>query len=221
MLGRAGLGNPKQGAGGGLTPPAILKMTDSQKAKYWRRWAACARANRWTMISSRLNALAILDASEHHCAVHAAALQLAAAEAKGLNAGHLRHGCHVVAIGRDKSHTKFSNKEFDALLNYWGDERAITGLLILPEDLAAAVHEAAPELKQRERLLIVLRRDFLEGYIVALCERIHGRKDWEQLPGADLEVLHHILLDRPNARKSSVQSPTSKVEEPDPDWTIA
>lgn len=176
-------------------------ISPAQNKKYWRRWGACARANHWTMCGGRLNATAVLDTSEHHCAVHAAALQLAAQHVVALAAEHLRHGCHVVALGRDKPHTQFTNRDFDALLNYWGDERDITGLLIEPADLAASIHHDAPNLKQRERLLIGMRRNFLEGYAAEICARIHGTRDWEQLPDDALEDLNHLLHTRPNARK--------------------
>lgn len=187
-------------------------MTPSQDKKYWRRWAACVRANAWRMSGGRLDAAAVQDVSEPHRKVFAAARQLAAEEALGLNAGHLRHACHIVALGHDRSHKKFTNREFDALLNYWGDERAIVGLLIEPTDLAAIIHDAAPELKQRERLLIGIRRDFMEGYVAKLSHDIYGTKDWETLPEAELENLHHTLHARPHARKSNVSSLKPKVE---------
>lgn len=187
-------------------------MTPAQDKKYWRRWAACVRANRWTMTSGRLNALAVLDASEPHCNVAAAARQLAAEQAVGLTPDHLRHACHIVALGRDKSHAKFTNKEFDALLNYWGDERAIRGFLIMPDDLAAAIHDAAPELKVRERLLIGIRRDFIEAYVARLSGNIYGTKDWEKLNDADLTNLHHLLQTKPEARKNKPTAPVPEDE---------
>lgn len=189
----------------------VSGLTQSQDKKYWRRWAACARANRWTMVSGRLNALAILDASEHHCRVVAAARQLAAAQAVGLTADHLRHACHLVAIGRDKSHAKFSNKDFDAVLNYWGDERAIRGLLIVPEDLASEIHRSNPALKTRERQLVFLNQDCLGAYIAKECDRMFGTKDWAALSDAELDRLYSHMRDRPHALKTNSE---------DPDWSV-
>lgn len=198
----------------------------AQNKKYWRRWAACARANGWTMIGGRLNPAAVLDASEHHCSVHAAALQIAQAEVLGLTANQLRHACHVVALGHDRPHAKFTNKDFDALLNYWGDERDIVGLLIEPADLAASIHEAAPELKVRERLLIGIRRNFIGGYTAELSAAIYGTRDWEQLGDRDLENLQHILHTKPQARKRSGDAPVADrprgaAATTDPDWSVA
>jgi hypothetical protein len=176
-------------------------LSKPQDKKYWRRWAAVVRANDWRMLGGRLAPTARLDISEAHCKVLAAARQLAAAEAKGLAPEHLRHGCHIVALGRDKSHPKFTNREFDDLLNLWGDERAIRGLLIEPTDLAAAIHASNPQLKARERTLLVIRRDFIESYVAQISMTMFGTRDWQSLPDEDLESLFHIVLDRPNARK--------------------
>lgn len=211
-------------------------LSASQNKKYWRRWSACARANHWRMAGGRLAPDAVLAVSAPHCSVHAAALQLAQTEALGLTANHLRHACHVVALGHDKPHAQFTNKDFDALLNYWGDERAVLGLLIEPADLASVIHESAPELKARERLLIGIRRDFIEGYVATISADIYGTRDWEQLADRDLENLHARLHARPNARKSNVSSLKPKVAESptsdvrlqtldaafaDPDWSVA
>lgn len=196
-------------------------LSDSQDKKYWRRWTACVRANHWRMVKGRLSPHAVLAASQHHCAVHAAALQLAQVAALGLTANHLRHGCHVVALGHDRPHAKFTNKEFDALLNYWGDERAIVGLLIEPADLAAIIHEAAPELKARERMLIGIRKNFIEGYVADLSRSIYGTRDWEQLADADLANLQHILHTKPAARKVGRVTPCAPETSDDPDWTVA
>lgn len=207
-------------------------LTKSQNAKYWRRWSACARANAWRMQGGRLDPAAVLDASAAHRAVNAAALQLAQTEVLGLTANHLRHACHIVALGHDKPHAKFTNKDFDALLNYWGDERAVAGLLITPDHLGSIIHEANPDLKNRERLLVQLRRDFVEAYVVTLASAIYGTKDWEQLSDDGLARLHAILRTKPNARRvrnaecgmRSPEIPHSELPTQhcaDPDWSIA
>lgn len=187
-------------------------MTDSQDSKYWRRWAACCRANNWKMIQGRLHPEAILDASEHHCSVVAAARQLAAEQAVGLTPDHLRHACHIVALGRDKSHAKFTNKEFDAVLNYWGDERAIRGFLIEPTDLASEIHRSNPALKTRERQLIFLNEECVGAYVAKECDRMFGTKDWHSLNEVDLERVYNHMRDRPHALR---------VNAGDPDWSVA
>lgn len=202
-------------------------ISSAQNKKYWRRWAACVRANAWRMVSGRLDPAAVLDASEAHRTVVAAALQLAQTQVLGLTVNHLRHGCHMAALGCDKPHAKFTNKDFDALLNYWGDERAVTGLLICPEHLGSIIHAANPDLKNRERLLLQLRRDFVEAYVVTLSTAIFGTKDWEQLSDDGLSRLNAILRTKPNARKGRAALPCEAAviptnePEPDPDWSIA
>lgn len=213
-------------------------LTDFQDKKYWRRWAACTRANNWKMVGGRLHSAAVMDASEHHRSVVAAARQLAAEKAVGLSPEILRHACHIVALGRDKSHAKFSNKDFDAILNYWGDERAIRGLLIVPEDLASEIHRSNPALKTRERQLVFLNEDCVGAYVAAECGRMFDTKDWHSLSDADLDRLYSHMRDRPHARKirqgndcqgnegqavSVSHSPDnhSPDESPDPDWTVS
>lgn len=183
-------------------------MTAAQDKKYWRRWGAVTRANHWRLVTGRLAPDAVLAASEPHCRVAAAARQLAQAEAKGLTPDHLRHACHLVALGRDKSHRQFTNREFDSLLNWWGDERAITGLLIAPDDLASHIHQDAPELKARERLLLGLRRNFREGYVAKIAGDLYGTRDWQQLGDADLANLNHLLHTRPGSRRTAAGGQT-------------
>jgi len=176
-------------------------MSPAQDKMYWRRWAACCRANDWRMVSGRLAPAARLDGSAAHCKVVAAARQLAYSEAVGLDADHLRHACHIVAIGRDKSHLKFTNKEFDALLDYWGDDRDIRGLLIDPDDLASAIHQQNPTLKTRERMVKFLRDDCIGSYVAGESGRLFGTKDWEALADDQLTRLYEHLRNRPNSRK--------------------
>ncbi len=191
-------------------------MTELQSAKYWRRWSAVVRANQWRMVRNRLDPNATRDVSPHHIAVFAAAERLALQEACAVTAGHLRHGCHIIAIGRDKSHEDLTNKEFDALLNYWGDERRVVGLLIEPLDLGSDIHHDHPELKIRERQMHFIRNDCLPGYVISECARLCGTKDWTTLNDADLEKLHDFLRTRPHALKTSVAASSSR-RQPDPE----
>lgn len=182
-------------------------MTPAQNKKYWRRWAAVARAHHWRMIAGRLDPEAVREGSDLHAAVWQAACTLAAQHARAVTPDTLRHACHLVALGRDRSHRNFSNREFDALLNLWGDERGITGLLLDPLNLAAEIHRAAPHLKTRERQLHFLKHDCLGGYVVHESERIFGTKNWESLPDDQLTRLHDHLRARPNALRETVECP--------------
>ena len=180
-------------------------MTSAQNSKYWRRWSVIATALHWRMIKGRLHPEA--DATRHsspqHAAVWSAAERRAAQRACAVTADDLRHGCHVVALQRDKSHGDFTNRDFDALLNLWGDERTITGLLLEPLDLAGEINTANPALKIRERQLHWLRTQCLGGYAMTESERMFGTKNWEALPAADLERLHDHLRARPNALRKT------------------
>lgn len=198
-------------------------MTPPQKSKYWRRWGVVSRANHWRMISRRLDPAAVTTGSAAHDAVWQTACRLAATDAVGVTPEHLRHACHRVALGgRDKSHTQFTNRDFDALLDYWGDERNIRGLLLEPFNLSSLIsadqHAAQ---KVRERQVRWLRRDCLGGYVMSESERLFGTKDWEQLGDADLARLHDHLRARPRAwkrteRKKAPDTDVFSVDEPLP-----
>lgn len=190
-------------------------MTEAQDKKYWRRWAVVSAANHWRMIKHRLDAAAVLDASEHHTAVWNAAHARALQHVRGVTADDLRHGCHIVALGgRDKSHTDFTNREFDQLLNYWGDERNITGLLLDPLNLSSLISDDThARQKVRERQMRFLRTECLGGYVVRESERIFGTKDWEQLSAADLARLHDHLRARPNALRAKAEDRRLKMED--------
>lgn len=204
-------------------------MTPPQHKFYLRRWAAVVRANGWRMVKGRLaeNAVgressrAAAPASPHHQAVFAAAEQLAALQHRALTADDLRHACHVVALGRDKSSKDFSNRDFDRLLVYWGDERTITGLLLEPLDLAADIHRANPDLKTRARHQHFLQHECLGGYVMSECERIFHTKEWEALPTHQLIQLSAHLRARPNCLKSTVAAASvpsvALVPDMDPD----
>ncbi|MBK8255602.1 MAG: hypothetical protein IPK82_23430 [Polyangiaceae bacterium] len=202
-------------------------MTPAQDKKYWRRWSAVVRGNHWRMVKSRLDPQATTTGSPAHAAVWAAASARAVQHLRGITADDLRHACHSVALGgRDKSHTAFTNREFDALLNYWGDERDIAGLLLDPLNLSSLISEDAHAAQKiHERQLRWLKTQCLGGYVMAESERLFGTKDWEQLPAADLARLHDHLRARPNAQLSVVgrASPRAAATEPDafdPDWNV-
>lgn len=179
---------------------------------YFRRWSAVAKHNHWRMVKGRLDPEAVLSGSEAHEHVAAAAHIRARREHRGVTADDLRHGCHVVALrGRDKSHTQFANRDFDALLVLWGDDQTITGLLLAPADLAATMHLQNPELKTRERYLHWLRTECLAGYVASESARIHGTQDWETLPDAQLAGLHNHLRNRPAAQNA----PGERLATPD------
>lgn len=187
-------------------------MTEWQDNKYWRRWNACVRANHWRMAGGRLDERAAgPDRSETHADVWRAAEQIALRKHRAVIADDLRHGCHVVALGRDKSHTKLSNREFDKVLTLWGDERDCKGLLIEPLHLGSEIHNANPDIKSRRRHLHFLTHECLGGYVASECERIYGTKDFESLVDAQLMSLSDHIRNRPRALKKIWNAETPKL----------
>jgi len=188
-------------------------MSPAQNKLYLRRWGAVCRALNWRMAKGRLHPAAVLAGSAPREQVAAAAAARALQHHRATTADDLRHGCHVVALGRDKSHKDFSNRDFDAVLTLWGDGRSVRGLLLDADDLGSEVHRAHPELKTRERHLHFLRNDCLGGYVVSESERIFKTKHWEALATDKLAALSNHLRNRPHCLK--VQPATT-----DPDWTV-
>jgi hypothetical protein len=187
--------------------PEIESMSPAQEKRYWRRWNAVARANRWRMAGGRLDEAAELKASEHHVKAGLTALQIANLEHRAVTADDLRHACHVLACGRDMSHKAMSNKQFDALLNYWGDERLVAGLLLEPLDLGSEIHRANPRLKSRERHVYFLKHECLGGYVANESQRIYGTRNWETLRDEELIALSDHMRKRPNALRAGQSEP--------------
>ena len=187
-------------------------MNSLQDKKYWRRWKVVSDHNHWRMSKGRLSPEAVLAGSAPHEQAVAAAKARALQHHRSLTADDLRHGCHVAALGHDKSHTAFSNRDFDKLLCWWGDERSIVGLLLQPAHLGSEIHRANPDLQARVRHLKFLHEDCLGGYVVSECERIFGTKDWEALRTEELLQLSNHLRARPNALRESKRIESEPID---------
>lgn len=167
-----------------LSPPQIKK--------YWRRWSACSAANDWRGIVTGDGAK-----SEFHQLVWRQARALANADFRAVNADDLRHACHVVACGRAVSHRRLSNADFSRLLVWWGDERAVAGLLIDPEDLASLIAWQNPDLTDRDFLCAVIRRTAPFALIDSVARHnlaaVYSPPHWDQLDHAELIGLLRVL----------------------------
>lgn len=100
--------------------------------------------------------------------------------------GVLRHEQHVLALGADKSHTKFTNQDFDRIKMWFR-------LLLDPDDVEATMFFAGPESGTAKRVYYALTHDFHEALVVDVCHDKFGTRNWRQLDArGQLELLMTI-----------------------------
>ena len=176
-------------------------MNDSQDKKYWRRWSAVVRANQWRWLDGRLVDAARGDVSEDHAAVWRIARELAGAAHRAPIANDLRHACHIHAVGRDISHLKMTDPQFDRLLILWGDERDLLGLLVEPDDLNSVMAWIDPKEYQRKCTVKYIRQLAPEAVIISIAARAGYGDNWESLTRDQLLALGRIIRDRNNPHR--------------------
>lgn len=179
-------------------------MTDRQrKFFYFPAWSKACRANDWHMAGGRF---AGQRAARHgapevdaiYQSVWAAAETLALAEHAAVKPDHLRHACHVIAAGRDKSANDLTNAEVDRVV-------AIFKLLTEPDDIDAVMAIQHPENDERRRLIFNLKKSAPEALLLAVARNLktwEGEWEapfWEDLPLAGIKTLSQVV----RAKKSN------------------
>lgn len=160
------------------------QMNAAQHKLYIRRWTAVARCNRWQMRRGRLDDGAVgPERSEQHAAVWRAAKLLAEKDHRAVGAEHLRHACHIVAFGLQKSSKFLTNDQFSRLLILWGNEKekwkgALVGLLIDPEDLMGLQAWADPGEERRRQYIRFLEARRREAVLIAITKCRWETSDW-------------------------------------------
>lgn len=100
----------------------------------------------------------------------------------------LRHACHEVALGRDKSSKDFTTAECNRVV-------ALLDLLADPLDLAARVRLDHPERAEADALAAALRR-FPAAYVGAVSADKFGTRNWASLALPQMRMLHVTLRSR-------------------------
>ena len=185
-------------------------MTPAQHKKYIRDWGACTKANGWCMKQGRL----VLDEAklnEHGRKVLAAATAIAAAQHRAPVLEDLRHGVHVVALGRDKSSKVMKNAECDAVF-------ALLALLVNDCDLKAGADLADPDRGERLRMLVYISRlKIPEAIILNVCRKSFGpvfNDPWfEELPVITLRSLAVILKEIKERKNNPLIAPMAAKPE--------
>src|SRR5262245_14240736 len=103
-----------------FAPLRLCVMTAKQrKFFYFPAWHACAHANDWHVVRGRLLPTARRedpDAAEM-ARVWTLASEAAAKAHGGITEDHIRHACHIVALGVDKSANDLKNKEVNRVVD--------------------------------------------------------------------------------------------------------
>ncbi len=160
------------------------------------------RHNNWKWAKGRLADDAATATGAHHQGVWAMAEQIANHACRAPIADDVRHGCHILAFGRDVSHTDFTNPQFSRLLLLWGDEKKLPGLLINPLHVRSLTYWDHPEMQQKESLIFSIKAAAPDAYIEQITQDVWGTAYWEDLDvAALLGLLRKIKGNRPSFQR--------------------
>lgn len=148
-------------------------MTPKQESLYWRLWSQACQAQAWcTSLGLTSN-----DINE------------------------LRHQQHTEALGLDKSHKDFTNRDFDRV-------KARFELLINPDNLAASIALDHPEHGERKRLIYKITRMAPEPYRRKIMENKFHTTDLDHLDLNELTQLRNTLAARATNFRRDAASPS-------------
>lgn len=168
-------------------------MTPLQKNRFFfPRWTAACRALGWKMADGRL-VLPEAKLNEHGKKVFAAATAIADREQRAPTLDDLRHGCYVVALGRDRDTLKLNNREVDAVASLFK-------LLVNDTDIAADQRLTNPDIAERERLVLKIHSlKIPDAVIDGVCRKsfapVYSAPWFEDLPLVSLRALVGILME--------------------------
>jgi hypothetical protein len=167
-------------------------MTDAQRKRLFfpARNEACRRLG-WRMSDGRLDLL-IEKLNNHSRRVVAAAVARADAEHRAAVLDDLRHGCYIVALGRDRQTNRLSNAEVDKVVSLFK-------LLVDDTDIAADQRLNNPEIAERECLVRKIHALRIpETVIDGVCKKafapVYNSPFFEDLPLVNLRTLVAVLI---------------------------
>jgi hypothetical protein len=116
-----------------------------------------------------------------------------------------RHDLHVQALGKDKSHKDFSNKDFDAVL-------AVFRSISQPDDVNAQLRQIDGE--RRRCIYAIAQTGFSDSYIRSLAIGKFATSAWRDLPEDQLRQLKITLQNRARTRDKRTPIATTASENP-------
>jgi hypothetical protein len=165
-------------------------INDKQHRKfYFPHWHRAAKANNWVMSKGRLvskrpedfGASAVDQLQER---VWETAEARALQHHRAVTADDLRHACHIVALGRDKSSQDFDNRDLDRVV-------ALFRLLERHDDVGAMLDWNDPQRQQRERLVWSIEHAAPEAYVTTIARDKFKTTRWQDL---DLQSLRQLAM---------------------------
>lgn len=179
-------------------------MTAAQKFKfYFPAWTACVRANGWHKEKGRV--ILTESPTAELSKVIVFATQRALQAGRSLAVDDLRHGCHWLALGRDKSSADLTNADLDRVVNLFE-------LLTDPDNLAVRVkfdaYGRGEDPGAIARVEYFIRRA-PEAYVRVVSHGKFGTRDWENLTIAQKKQLSMTLAQRKPSGGGS-RPPTSR-----------
>lgn len=168
------------------------------KRYYWPRWNAAFRAcwemDRGTVIAKRLREEPV-DAT----LPSPVDIEIIANRLRGtlkLTQDHLRHACHVRALGRDRSSAQLTSQEMDRV-------GVLLEIIADPMSISAVQRWCNPDIDARKRLLWSAERTRLaEAYLAHLSEDRFGQSNWRTLPTPQLRQFVMTIRSRDKSRRS-------------------
>lgn len=168
-------------------------MTNPQRKRFFfPLWNETCRKLGWGMSGGRL--IIVEDKlNDHGRRVLAAAEKIAIANHRAPVLDDLRHGCYVVALGRDADTNKLSNKDVDAVTSLFK-------LLVNDTNIAADMRLNDPTIGARERLVLAINKLRVpDALIISICRRsfapVYNEPFHEDLPLPNLRALVGILTE--------------------------
>jgi hypothetical protein len=186
-------------------------MTTAQAYRfYFPAWSACVKANAWHMEDGRLVGNGLSDQpstiNDQLPKVLTFARQIAQAQHRGPMVDDLRHACHIVALGRDKSSKVLNNAELDRVV-------ALFKLLADPEDLSAIMAWENPVEADVKRVKWFITNTAPSAYVAAIARDKFGTSDWESLDLKQMRFLAMTLANRRDRKHSKI--PSRRAPEPE------
>ena len=179
-------------------------MTERQaKGSYWPAWGRVALAEGWRtergrLVAQRPQSTGPDEMAQLRARIWDAAGGRARAGHHGIGPNDLRHGCHAVALGRDKSSLDLDNRELDRVVTLFR-------LLADPSDLDTMMAWLHPEIGERRRLVWSIKHLAPEAYINAIAKaKFAGQYEWpywEDLPVNSLRQLAMTLRARAGGKR--------------------
>lgn len=176
---------------------AVSNRTPMLARLYWPAWRRAFQAA-WEIDRGVVSARRLRDEPVDDTLPSPREIERIADRLRGcgrLTADHLRHACHVRALGRDKSATTLTAQEMDRVV-------VLMELLANPMSLDAVQRWCDPNIDARKRLVWRVENCGLtEFYVEAICRDRFGSGNWRGLTTPQLRQFVTTLAQRVRARE--------------------